>query len=47
MDKAKSMPKTRDAVLPLIVGHASGVLRRLYVMEQLGLIACCDTEAIA
>src|SRR5438132_13595182 len=39
VDKAKAMHKPRGAVVSLIVGHASRVLCRLHLLEQIGMIA--------
>ena len=46
IDKAKAMHHTRGAVVPLIIGDAPGVLRRLHLLEQIGMIAFFDPEDI-
>ena len=40
------MDHTRGAVVPLIIGHAPGVLRRLHLLEQIGMIAFFDARDI-
>ena len=46
IDKAKAMPKTRAPVLSLVIGYAPGVLRRLDLLEQKGMIALFDPEDV-
>jgi hypothetical protein len=40
------MHETRSTVVSLIIGHAAGVLRRLHLLEQKGMIAFFDPEDI-
>jgi hypothetical protein len=40
------MHHTRSAVVPFIIRDAPGVLRRLYLLEQQGMIAFFDPEDI-
>src|SRR6266446_4308195 len=42
----KAMDKTRSAVVPLIIGHTPGVLCRLHLLEQRGMIAFFNPEDI-
>src|SRR6266850_2389304 len=46
IDKPKAMYETRSTVVSLIIGHAAGVLRRLNLLEQKGMIAFFDPEDI-
>src|SRR5262245_31539416 len=46
IDKPKAMDHPGSAVVSLIIGHAPGVLRRLYLLEQKGMIAFFDSEDI-
>ena len=45
-DQATPLDKTRDVVVPLRKGHASGVRCGLHPREQIGVITCCDPEHI-
>ena len=42
IDKAKPLDHTRGAVVSFIIGDLPGVLRRLHLLEQLGVIAFFD-----
>src|SRR2546429_4997280 len=42
--KAKPMHKTRGTVVPLIMGHATLLLGRLHLCEQIGMVACFPPE---
>ena len=46
IDKAKPMHEPRSAIVPLIIGDAAGVLGRLDLLEQIGMIAFFDPEEI-
>jgi hypothetical protein len=46
MDKAKAMHYPGSAVVSLISSHAPGMLRRLHLLEQPGMIAFFDSEKI-
>ena len=46
IDKAKAMDNPCGAVVSLIIGDTSGVLRRLHLTEQKGMIAFFDTKNI-
>ena len=46
LHKAEAMDHTRGAVVPLIGGHASGLLGRLHLREQRGMIAVFHAENI-
>src|SRR5882724_7411203 len=46
IDTPKPMPRTRGAVLPLIIGDAPSLLGCLYLLEQIGVIAFFDAEDI-
>src|SRR5713101_9957085 len=47
IDKAKAMDNPCGAVVSLIIGNTSGVLRCLYLLEQIGMVAFFDAEKIA
>jgi hypothetical protein len=44
MDETKPIDQPRHVVVPLIRGHTSGVLRRLHLRAQRGMIACFAPE---
>ena len=44
MDKPQAMDNPGSAVVSLIRGHASGVLRPLHLLEQKGMIAFFDSK---
>jgi len=46
MDQATPRPQTCGAVVSLVIGHAPGVLRRLHLRTQQGMIAVFDPEDI-
>ena len=45
MEKPQARDQTCGAVVPLLLGDAPGVRRRLPLVDQRGRIACLDTEA--
>jgi hypothetical protein len=47
IDKPKAVDKTCGTVVPLLIGDAPGVLRRLHLVEQKGMITGFDAEEIA
>src|SRR5712691_4721174 len=46
IDKPKAMDHPDSAVMSFIRGHAPGLLRRLYLLEQKGMIAFFDSKDI-
>ena len=46
IDKAKAMDQPCGAVVSFIIGDAPGVLRRLHLLEQKGMIAFFDPKDI-
>src|SRR5215471_1176109 len=47
IDKAEAMDESYGAVVSLIIGDPSGVLRGLHLLEEIGMIACFDAKNIA